>query len=67
MLKGDRPLFPRQRFYSSHLDAGDITFQQADYTLRYIYSTTKTSRETTRRKRKRKEREQKEETSRSTA
>ena len=36
VLKGDRPLFPRQRFYSSHLDAGDITFQQADYTLRYI-------------------------------
>ena len=36
MLEGDRPLFPRQRFYSSHLDAGDITFQQATYTLRYI-------------------------------
>ena len=36
MLKGDRPLFPRQRFYSSHLDAGDITFQQANFTLRYI-------------------------------
>ena len=36
VLEGDRPLFPRQRFYSSHLDAGDITFQQATYTLRYI-------------------------------
>ena len=36
MLKGDRPLFPRQRFYSSHLDARDITFQQANFTLRYI-------------------------------
>ena len=36
MLEGDRPLFPRQRFYSSHLDARDITFQQATYTLRYI-------------------------------
>ena len=34
--KGDRPLFPRQRFYSSHLDARDITFQQATFTLRYI-------------------------------
>ena len=34
--KGDRSLFPRQRFYSSHLDAGDITFQQANFTLRYI-------------------------------
>ena len=36
MLGGDRPLFPRQRFYSSHLDARDITFQQANFTLRYI-------------------------------
>ena len=36
MLEGDRPLFPRQRFYSSHLDARDITFQQANFTLRYI-------------------------------
>ena len=36
MLKGDRPLFPRQRFYSSHLDARDITFQQANFTLKYI-------------------------------
>ena len=36
MLKGDRPLFPRQRFYSSHLDARDITFHQANFTLRYI-------------------------------
>ena len=36
MLEGNRPLFPRQRFYSSHLDARDITFQQATYTLRYI-------------------------------
>ena len=34
--KGDRPLFPRQRFYSNHLDARDITFQQANFTLRYI-------------------------------
>ena len=34
--KGDRPLFSRQRFYSSHLDARDITFQQANFTLRYI-------------------------------
>ena len=32
----DRPLLPRQRFYSSHLDAKDITFQQATFTLRYI-------------------------------
>ena len=32
----DRPLFHRQRFYSSHLDAKDITFQQATFTLRYI-------------------------------
>ena len=36
VLEGDRPLFSRQRFYSSHSDAGDITFQQATYTLRYI-------------------------------
>ena len=36
MLEGDRPLFPQQRFYSSHLDARDITFQQANFTLRYI-------------------------------
>ena len=36
VLEGDRPLFPRQRFYSSHLDAGNITFQQMTYTLRYI-------------------------------
>ena len=36
VLKGDRPLFPRQRFYSSHLDARDITFLQANFTLRYI-------------------------------
>ena len=36
MLEWDRPLLPRQRFYSSHLDAKDITFQQATYTLRYI-------------------------------
>ena len=36
MLEGDRPLLPRQRFYSSHLDAKDITFQQATFTLRYI-------------------------------
>ena len=36
MLEGDRPLLPRQRFYSSHLDAKDITFQQAIFTLRYI-------------------------------
>ena len=36
VLEGDRPLFPRQRFYSSHLDAKDITFQKATFTLRYI-------------------------------
>ena len=36
VLEGDRPLLPRQRFYSSHLDAKDITFQQASFTLRYI-------------------------------
>ena len=36
MLEGDRPLLPRQRFYSSHLNARDITFQQATFTLRYI-------------------------------
>ena len=36
VLEVDRPLLPRQRFYSSHLDAKDITFQQATYTLRYI-------------------------------
>ena len=36
VLEGDRPLLPRQRFYSSHLDARDITFQQATFTLRYI-------------------------------
>ena len=35
-LEGDRPLLPRQRFYSSHLDARDITFQQVTFTLRYI-------------------------------
>ena len=29
-------MLPRQRFYSSHLDAKDITFQQATFTLRYI-------------------------------
>ena len=34
--KRDKPLLPRQRFYSSHLDAKDITFQQATFTLRYI-------------------------------
>ena len=36
VLEGDRPLLPRQRFYSSHLDAKDITFQQVAFTLRYI-------------------------------
>ena len=36
VLERDRPLLPRQRFYSSHLDAKDITFQQATFTLRYI-------------------------------
>ena len=36
VLEGDRPLLPRQRFYSSHLDAKDITFQQTTFTLRYI-------------------------------
>ena len=36
VLEGDRPLLPRQRFYSSHLDAKDITYQQATFTLRYI-------------------------------
>ena len=36
VLEGDRPLFPRQRFCSNHLDARDITFQQATFTLRYI-------------------------------
>ena len=36
VLEGERPLLPRQRFYSSHLDAKDITFQQATFTLRYI-------------------------------
>ena len=36
VLEGDRPLLPRKRFYSSHLDAKDITFQQATFTLRYI-------------------------------
>ena len=36
VLEGDRPLLPSQRFYSSHLDAKDITFQQATFTLRYI-------------------------------
>ena len=36
VLEGDRPLLPRQRFYSSHLDAKDITFQQATFTLGYI-------------------------------
>ena len=36
VLEGDRPLLPRQRFYSSHLNAKDITFQQATFTLRYI-------------------------------
>ena len=36
MLEGDRPLLPRQRFYSSHLDAKDITFQQVTLTLGYI-------------------------------
>ena len=36
VLEEDRPLLPRQRFYSSHLDAKDITFQQATFTLRYI-------------------------------
>ena len=36
MLKGDRPLVPGQRVYSSHIDARDITFQQANFTLRCI-------------------------------
>ena len=36
VLEGDRPFFTRQRFYSSHLDARDITFQQANFTLRHI-------------------------------
>ena len=36
VIEGDRPLFPRQRFYSSHLDARDITFQEATFTPRYI-------------------------------
>ena len=36
VLERDRPLLLRQRFCSSHLDAKDITFQQATFTLRYI-------------------------------
>ena len=36
VLEGDRPLLPRQRFYSCHLDVKDITFQQVTFTLRYI-------------------------------
>ena len=36
VLEGDRPLLPRQRFYSSHFDAKEITFQQATFTLGYI-------------------------------
>ena len=36
VLEGYRPLFTRHRFYSSHLDARDIIFQQATFTLRYI-------------------------------
>ena len=36
MLKRGRPLFPRQRFYSCHLDEKDITFQKVTFTLRYI-------------------------------
>ena len=36
VLEGDRPLLPRQRFYSSHPDTRDITFQQGTFTLRYI-------------------------------
>ena len=36
VLEGNRPLLPRQRIYSSHLDAKDITFQQATFTLRYV-------------------------------
>ena len=36
VLERGRPLFPRQRFYSCHLDVKDITFQQATFTLRYI-------------------------------
>ena len=36
VLEGDRRLLPRQRFYSSHLDAKDITFRQATFTLGYV-------------------------------
>ena len=36
VLEGDRPVFHRQRFYSSHQEARDISFQQATYILRYI-------------------------------
>ena len=36
VLERSRPLFPRQRFYSCHLDEKDITSQQATFTLRYI-------------------------------
>ena len=36
VLERSRPLFPRQRFYSCHLDIKDITFQQVTFTLRYI-------------------------------
>ena len=62
MLEGDRPLFPRQRFYSSHLDAKDITFQQVTYTLRYIVQQIlqeKQQEETEKEKRERVKREDK--------
>ena len=64
VLKGDRPLFPRQRFYSSHLDARDITFQQANFTLRYMVQQRLQEKQ---QEELEKKREQKEETSRSTA
>ena len=36
VLGEDRPLLPRPRFPSRHLDARTISFQQADFILRYI-------------------------------
>ena len=66
VLEGDRPLLPRQRFYSSHLDAKDITFQQATFTLRYIVQQRLQEKQLEELEKEEREREQKEETIRST-
>ena len=36
VLKKNRTLFPRPRFHSKHLDAKEISCQQAEFTLKHL-------------------------------